>query len=546
MNAADTGWQEGETLLTTTQDEGGPPAAALVPALTILGHADPERVGDRLALPALAAGLEVRLSRIEPVFSPPGASEARALEDRHLSRRPLSLAGGDEPGSLTLGCAQARTSVVADGRPVEDRRVFSAAEVDRGVVLTLGHRVVLLLHRLPLPVPEEPPGFGLLGESAAVVRLRQEIRRLAALDVPVLLCGETGTGKDLTARALHETGARRERPFVAVNMATLPPTLAAAELFGAVRGAYTGADRTKPGLFQRAQGGTVFLDEIGETPAEVQAMLLRALESREIRPVGSAETLAVDVRVIAATDADLEAAIVAGTFRAPLYHRLAGYAVRLPPLRERRDDVGRLLFHFLAEEMDQLDATTWPPGEAERPWPPAEAVGELARYDWPGNVRELRNVVRRLAIAGPGTPPEVLAAQVAGLLAASGSAPPAAQAPAPAPPAPLAPPAAPARAVPRRRLRKPSEVGDEELLAALAAHRYKLQPAARALGLSRINLYRLIEDHPAVRKAADLGREEIEAALARCAGDPEAAAAELEVSAQGLKRRMTALGLARR
>ncbi len=553
MKSPETGWREGETLLTTAPEKDGTLAAAPVPALTILAHDDPARVGERLALPALAAGLEIRLSRIEPVFAAPGGGDrARPLADRHLSRRPILLAAGDGPGSVTLDRTGTSTSVVAGGHPVGDAQESSAAEVDRGVVLLLGRRVALLLHRLPLPVPEEPSGFGLVGDSAAVALLRREIRRLAALDVPVLLAGETGTGKELTARALHDAGARRNGPWVAVNMATLPPPLAAAELFGAARGAYTGADRAKTGLFQQARGGTLFLDEIGETPPEVQPMLLRALDSHEIRPVGSAETLTTDVRVVAATDADLEAAITTGNFRAPLYHRLAGYALRLPALRQRRDDVGRLFYHFLAQELESLDDTTWPAAEDERPWPPAELVARLARHHWPGNVRELRNVVRRLVILGRGTAPAVLAAQVEEILAASSAAPsPAAPAPAaPAPAEALEPekpsPAITAPAPARRRLRKPSDVGDDELLAALEAHSYKLKPAAEALGLSRINLYRLIDGHPEVRKAADLGSEEIEGALARRDGDREAVAAELRVSVQGLKRRMTALCLPRR
>ena len=156
-----------------------------------------------------------------------------------------------------------------------------AAEIERGVAMVLSHRVALWLHTVD-PVPASVPDFGLVGESEPIVRLRQEIQAAAQLDVPVLLRGETGTGKELAARALHRAGARRERPFVAVNMAVLTPSLAAAELFGAARGAYTGADRNKTGYFQRAEGGTLFLDEIGEVTPEVQTMLLRALENHEI------------------------------------------------------------------------------------------------------------------------------------------------------------------------------------------------------------------------------------------------------------------------
>ncbi len=530
--------ETGHTQLSTPAGRFSSSPAA-VPCLTILAHSDARRVGERLALPALAAGGEIPLSRLAPVFraagEPVGEAQGRPLGERHLSRQPVRLRPGEEPGSVVFDRAASRTRIVADGRPLGERLAFSAAELRRGVVLELGTRVVVLLHRVHAPAAEKLPTFGLVGDSDAVVQLRREIRRLAPLDVPVLLRGETGTGKELVARALHQAGPRSRRPWVTVNMGALPPTLAAAELFGAERGAYTGADRRKPGMFERAHGGTLFLDEIGETPLEVQVSLLRSLESGEIRPVGSTDTQQVDLRVVAATDVDLDAAIRAGRFRAQLYHRLAGYSLRLPALRDHRDDVGRLFYHFLAEETEKLGTSPWS-GDEETSWPPAGLVARLARHDWPGNVRELRNVARRLAILGPYTSPEVLAAQIEELLvvpAAPVPAPSAASEPAPAIPA-------------RRRLRKPEEVGDEELLSTLKAHQWKLQPAAQALGLSRINLYRRIEECPAVRTAAALGREEIEDAMARSGGDLEAAAAVLEVSLQGLKRRITALGLARR
>ena len=166
--------------------------------------------------------------------------------------------------------------------------------------------MALLLHRLPSVLEREPERFGLTGDSAALVLLCREIRRVSTVATPVLLRGETGTGKELVARAIHTSGPRRARPYLAVNLGALPPALAAAELFGAARGAFTGADRSRSGHFERADGGTLFLDEIGEAPPEVQILLLRALESGEIQPVGSEAPLRVDARIVAATDADLE------------------------------------------------------------------------------------------------------------------------------------------------------------------------------------------------------------------------------------------------
>ncbi|HKI03582.1 MAG TPA: sigma 54-interacting transcriptional regulator [Thermoanaerobaculia bacterium] len=501
-----------------------------VPGLVILSHPDPRRVGEEAALTRLVSGQEVGISRLEPSFAAPGEGEFRPLDDPYLSRSRHELIPGPAPGSVILDRAQSSTPVTAGGVEITARRTFAAAEIESGVVLVLGRRIALLLHLID-PMPAPVPGYGLVGESAAMLRLRREIRSAAGLDVPVLLRGETGTGKELVARALHDAGRRRQGPYVAVNMAALPPSLAAAELFGAARGAYTGADRAKTGFFRAAQGGTLFLDEVGDMPSEVQALLLRALESREIQPVGSVETVPVDVRIVAATDAALEAAIAEGRFRAPLLHRLAGFEIRLPALRERRDDIARLFFHFLREEAKGLDLET-----TDRPWPPAELVARLVEESWPGNVRQLRNVTRRLLIARrDGLGEKEMGFLVDQLLEEAAPHP-----PGPPPPSPSQPPGEGGMASPAKPYRRSAEVSEEELLEVLEAHRWQLKPAAAALGVSRGALYRLIESSK-VRKAADLEPPEIESALADCGGDPAAAAARLRVSPQGLKRRMTAL-----
>ena len=279
------------------------------------------------------------------------------MDDAYLSRRPILLGPGRETGGLQLERASSPIAVQVGEHDAGETRTFPPDEVARGVVLVLSRRVALLLHLLN-PVPISVPHFGLVGESGSTVRLRQEIRSAAELEIPVLLRGETGTGKELVARALHEASSRSGGPYRTVSLAALPPSLAAAELFGAVRGAYTGADRPKEGFFASAHGGTLFLDEIGEAPIEVQVLLLRALETGEIQPVGSVDPRPVDVRVIAATDADLASAVADNRFRAPLLHRLAGFEIHLPPLRQRRDDVARLLDHFLRQEARALGEPT--------------------------------------------------------------------------------------------------------------------------------------------------------------------------------------------
>ena len=525
-------WRQNKTQQ-VAEPEGVPSGEELAPGLTLLAHPDADRVGERLPLSVLLLGREVRLSRLEPYLKQPGEDTGRPLEDSSISRQPLIFRPGPDEG-VVLHRAMSQTLVEVNGESLSQEKNFSVDDLQRGVVLLVG-RTVLLLHQLPLqPTEETFSSSRLLGESRGMVRLRGEIQRLAGLEVPVLLRGESGTGKELVARALHEAGPRRENPFVAVNMASIPPTLAAAELFGAKRGAYTGAAQKKVGFFQHAHGGTLFLDEIGETPTEVQPMLLRALETQEILPVGEVEPVRIHVRVITATDLQIENAIAEGRFRAPLLHRLAGYTVRLPTLASRRDDIGRLFYTFLREELRNVGAEARLSNPIA-PWPPAATIAFLARYDWPGNVRELRNVARWMAITGRDLTPVDALAQLREVLTGSvdHSIPGTAN---------IQPPSQTARPATRRKLRKPSEVGRQELLDALKKHRFEVKAAAAELGVSRTNLYRMIEESPDVRKAKDLQRNEIDEALKRCNGDTAAAAQELAVSLKGLKRRIAALG----
>jgi two-component system, NtrC family, nitrogen regulation response regulator GlnG len=521
----------------TRSASGGWPAVGpvRVPGLTVLFHPDPERIGDRVALTALAAGREELLARGEPGFAPPGRAGPRPLADVHLSRRPLRLEPGSAPGSVRLLRGDSGTSLAVDGVPVEDEREIAAAEVERGAVLLLASSVVLLLSPVDPIAATDVPHLGLVGESPAMVQLRREIRRGAGLDVPVLVRGETGTGKELVARALHRASPRAQGPWLAVNLAAVPPALAVAELFGAARGAFTGADVARDGFFRRAHGGTLLLDEIGEVPPEVQVLLLRALESGEIQGVGGGEPRRVDVRLVAATDADLEAAVAAGRFRAPLLHRLSACEIRVPPLAERREDFGRLLLHFLRAERQRLGEPE--PGSQGPPPLPAPLVARLAAFDWPGNVRQLQNAARRLVLAARDPEGEKGLWRVMERLlqeSARAAAPP--DRADTLPPPGGEPPAAP------RRYRDPESVSEEELHEALRACRWRIQAAAGRLGVSRGALYDRIDRSPGIRKAADLGADEIAAALERCGGNLDAAVEELQVSRRGLRRRMSRLG----
>jgi DNA-binding NtrC family response regulator len=240
-------------------------------------------------------------------------------------------------------------------------------------------------------VDTESDLHGIVGSSAKIQDVLRMISRLKDTRTPVLISGESGTGKELVARAIHFRGSFANRPFVAVDCGSLVPTLIESELFGYEKGAFTGALRSKTGLFQSANGGTIFLDEIGELPLEMQAKLLRVLQEKEIRPVGSNQKVKVDVRVVAATNRDLEAEYRNGTFRKDLYFRLNVVTVHLPALRERRSDIPMLAHWFLDRHApDSAMQVTH------------AAMKCLLQYDWPGNVRELENCIERAVALGDG------------------------------------------------------------------------------------------------------------------------------------------------
>ena len=230
-------------------------------------------------------------------------------------------------------------------------------------------------------------GFGsIIGQSPGMERLFRIIAKAARSTHPVLILGESGTGKELVARSIHFAGPFKDKPYIPVDCGSLVPTLIESELFGHVKGAFTGANQSKEGLLAIAEGGTVFLDEIGELPVDLQSKLLRAIQEKEIRPVGSTKRISINVRILAATNRDLEQAVAQGTFRRDLYFRLNVLTLRLPSLRERREDIPILISHFLerlAQSTDQKKTLS------------DEAMELLMKHDWPGNVRELENCLER-------------------------------------------------------------------------------------------------------------------------------------------------------
>ena len=511
---------------------GQRPFARLVPALTIVSHTHATRIGERLLLHALLSGREVTLSRNSPDFTRPGEPLGLPLGDPFMSRKPLLFAPAGE--GIRLIPAEGGRCTCA-GEPLDRGREFGPEELARGIPLEFSGRTVLLLHLTAPPEMDAATSLGMVGESTALRFIRRDIGRVADLDVPVLIRGETGTGKELVAQALHERSQRGGR-FVSVNLGAIPKELAAAELFGSVRGAFTGAQRDREGFFRAAEGGTLFLDEVGEASPEVQVMLLRVLETGELYPVGASTPVKTDVRLVAATDANLEAQITEGRFRAPLLHRLAGYEIRLPPLRERREDIGPLFLHFARQELEALGEShhLTPSDPYAEPWLPAALAVRLLLHPWLGNIRQLRNVARQLVIGSRGQPCLELDPRLARELTLPVAPSSPVRAPEPEPT-----PEPPAR-------RKSTEVSEPELLAALRAHGWDVKKAAQHLGVARSSIYDLIERSPSLRLAGDLGVEELTRCFHECQGDLDEMVKRLEVSKRALNRRVKELGLSAR
>ncbi len=304
--------------------------------------------------------------------------------------------------------------------------------------------------------------YDMIGSSPPMRELFQNIARTAPTHARVLILGENGTGKELIARALHRESPRNRASFVRVNCAAIPRDLFESELFGHERGAFTGATTRRRGKFVRADRGTLFLDEVGEIPAELQAKLLRALESGEVEPVGSEREIQVDVRVIAATNRDLEQAVADGSFRRDLYYRLQVVTLMAPPLRDRREDIPALTQRFLQSICDEnnLPRRTLTDG----------ALRRLMAHDWPGNVREVRNLIERLVILTPG---EIDEAAVGAALPGSSSASPGAE------------------VALRGSLRETMAEFEKRIVGeTLERHGWRMTAAASELGLERSHLYK--------------------------------------------------------
>ena len=496
---------------------------------TIVWHPDLQRIGEQCV--AAAQGME--LSRNFPMFQRPGGAAA-PLAYPGVSREPVRIVRDvrdvrDGADSVQVCPPNSRMVVELNGAVIGQACTLSRAQVERGAILGLGGLVLVCLHWMRC-APKDNPVPGLLGVGTAAIRVRDQVRQVAGTETTVLLLGETGTGKEVVARAIHALSGRAGRPLVTVNMATLNDALAAADLFGANKGAYTGASSVRQGLFSEAQQASLFLDEIGNTPPSVQPMLLRVLETGDYRPLGATSDLHSTARLIAATDQDLSAR----TFNQALLRRLESFVIQMAPLRERREDIGLLLLHML--EARGMAAQF-----------PAALACRFACYDWPGNIRQLKHFAQRCVLAlhagqevdfdslldGALTGDSVTLAGVSDVVGfPSGGA-----------GKVLLGREAEAEGAGGLRRRKPAELSDQEVLAALDQHAWCIQDAAAELGISRPSMYKLLEAHPQIRNVVHIAYDELLRAFEQSGGDLARCAALLRTPSDALRRHLRVLGL---
>ena len=496
----------------------------VMPVAIIACHPDPNRLGEFASLDGLMQFKEQDFNRHWPEFHPIGSSIGRGLGVPQVSRKPMRL---ERVGKLDMVLYRQQYSapVTVNGEKLEEHIQINESALKAGVELCLGDHVMLLICCMPAPglVHDD---MGLVGISEAMHKVRERVLKVASADEPVLIRGATGCGKELVAQALNHQSKRNGKPFVTVNIAALQPSLAVSELFGSVKGAFTGASGDRKGYFQAADGGTLFLDEIGEASHEVQAMLLRALENHEVVPVGATETIKIDVRIIAATDADLEQH-GEGAFKQPLLHRLSSYQIFLPPLIERREDIPGLLCWFMQKQWLKNHVNSKLPVNIEAPLLTNALIKQLLAARWPGNVRQLQNVARQILIDVEQGTSFQLDPQLARMIDGLGE--------------PEERPVATGESTPVKR--KPSQISRDELAQVLRSHRYELQATAAELGISRASVYQLIDRHPSLRNTADFSENELRAAYQSCGGDLEQMMEQLQVSQIGLRRRLRAMGL---
>lgn len=487
----------------------------------IMSHPLLERIGEYYFHPLETQSTHIEIHRTLPMFSP----ASMPLADPYINRTGLSINTRDQQ-HFTISKQNPKLTLFVDGLPITEEVTVSRDDLLEGVVLELNHRVCLLL-KISQPVQTvDYERFLMQGFSPGLNQLCRHIAFLSPTSEPVLIRGATGTGKELVAKAIVKNSPRHNKPFISVNLAAISPSLAAAELFGSSKGAFTGAQKQRDGFMQAADGGTLFLDEIGEANSELQAMLLRVLETGELFPVGSTTAIEVDVRIIAATDAKLDQLIEQGDFKAPLLYRLANFELNLEDLSARKQDISLLFVHFAKQICQELNIT--PPQNLLSPsWLPSHVMQQLLDYHWPGNIRELRNVVRQIIISAHSSPVLSLPAEFAAKKQKN---------------QPQAKPTEAATAEPLKSeqnkpaKRKPASIDKDELINALTRYDYEVSKTAESLNISRASVYLLMKQFK-VPNVTDFSDQQILQLLDE-QKDIITVARQLQVSQSALRRRV--------
>ena len=497
-------------------------------AITIAWHPDVSRIGEQFIGTTEEGVIEV--SRFIPMFR---KSQGDTLPIGHggVSREPIRVVRDTSDG-VTICPPKSRMVVELNGQMIIDPVCLSAEQIEAGAILALGRAVYLCIHWMRC-LPKDNPVDGFIGVGSAAIAARDLIRLAASSDATVLLLGETGTGKEVAARGIHQLSRRAAHRMVSVNMAALNESLAAADLFGATKGAYTGAQNARNGFFSEAEGSTLFLDEIGNTPVSIQPMLLRVLETGEYRPLGATRDNKSTARLITATDQDL----YHSSFNHALVRRLESFIIRIPPLRARREDIGLLMINLF----HTLDVGTIDPGQI-----PASFIDNALNYDWPGNIRQLGNVFKRaiLSIQMGETPvlasmietPKLQSVDNAAQLRkihANGSQEhllgkinkafrEAEEVP-----------------VERKKLR---DLSEEDVVNAMEKHAWTIQYAAEDLGISRPSMYKLIEANAQIRRVEQIPSDELRGQFDSAGGEVEKCASLLKTPSEALRRHLKGLG----
>lgn len=496
-------------------------AGTQAPGLTVVWHPDVNRIGDRNPLMAP----EVPVSRQTPTFYTPAGKATGPLQDPYTSRRAVSFASDESGVEITGRC-------LVDGVEVDGQVSVNRERLVTGVTVELNRRIVLLLHHVPL-IPAAGPDLGLIGDSPRIGRMRSTVGDAASSTAPVLIRGESGTGKTHVARALHQASSRRHAPLREINVGALDPKTAVQAFFGVAGG--------PPGYLAEAHGGTLLLDHISELPFQLQSTLMQAIETGEVEPVGGGQRRRVDVRFVSTADDRLERALDDGRVSRALAYRLAGVEIKVPPLRERRDDIARIFVAALRRELDALGSgalIAQPAGQTM--WLNGHTIAPLCRYDWPGNVRELLHVARQVAFTGHRRP-KVRTTTVPALQKISQALADAAAA------AASAAPAAPAHPPPHiDSTPSPIDtigVDEQTVIDTMKRMRWSVPAAAKALKVPPDTLQRYLDGAGLIRKPDTISDDEIREAWARFGGNKRMISDHLRLAPRAFIARIKGLEL---